>query len=180
MPAFSPDSADVAWIKRKSFDGHALAMRRTADVARGVGSIGLRPSFKSKKGSKAAAGRRVAPVGASRQGAVGSAETKASDAPHRRAPADDAPIGDAAVRSASRGFDYDHAPAGPALLPPAASVPADSVEAPVKSAKGGVSRCDLHTVSRVYQLDMLQVPAPAHIKAVSSRIRLIQPISREM
>ena len=52
--SFSPSAEDVAWIRRVSLDGKALHIRRQQDVARGVGSIGLRPSFKPRRKPAAA------------------------------------------------------------------------------------------------------------------------------
>ena len=40
-PEFSPDSEDVAYVKRVSCNGMALELRRRQDVARGVGSVGI-------------------------------------------------------------------------------------------------------------------------------------------
>ena len=96
LPAFSPDDADVAWVRHVTMDGKALVLRQQQDVRAGVGSIGLKPRLpRSRSTSSSAAagvkapklhagaapGRTPKPAAPSTRAAVPSDGSSSSDEP---------------------------------------------------------------------------------------------------
>ena len=77
--AFSPDDADVAWVKRVTLDGRAIPIRREQDRRAGVGSIGLRPHQPRSRRPKEAAAPADLP--SARSGAASRSSRAAQSSP---------------------------------------------------------------------------------------------------
>ena len=134
-PEYSPDSADVAYFKRVSCNGMALELRRRQDVARGVGSVGIRPRLSSasmhKRGrGQAGDGRRP------EKRAASSSPRPGRPARKERRGADNRPAAAAdALPSRSGGSSVLRLEQGPALVDrpaggPSVVVPRPAAEAP--------------------------------------------------